>query len=251
MLSSVGRGFGFLAVTVIFALFFVCELQAQRQPGVAASVTSHGFGGHVGMAPGVPASVTSHGSFATNHPFVHQPFGCCVNPLFPRHPVPSRGFHHRQRGFFPGTAVYAVPYYPYAYDDMDDYDQAPPQSADQYNEPAGQYNGGPTIFDRRGPGPEYNPPEAPASEEAVPAQQSEEAPAASSEPEPTAPSTVLVFRDGHQLEIANYAIVGDTLFDLTPGHSRKVALSELDLTATKKQNDDRGSDFRLPGPQGS
>jgi hypothetical protein len=132
---------------------------------------------------------------------------------------------------------------------MDNYDQAPPESADQYSQPPEQYNGGPTVFDRRGPG--YNAPEAPPSEEAAPAQQAEAAPAAPSEPEPVAPSTVLVFRDGHQLEIANYAIVGDTLFDLTPGHSRKVALSELDLTATKKQNDDRGSDFRLPGLQGS
>jgi hypothetical protein len=36
------------------------------------------------------------------------------------------------------------------------------------------------------------------------------------------------------------------LFDLTPGHPRRVALSELDINATQKQNDDRGVDFKLP-----
>ena len=44
----------------------------------------------------------------------------------------------------------------------------------------------------------------------------------------------------------NYAIVGDTLVDLTEGHRRKVSLTDLDVEATSKQNDDRGIDFRLP-----
>ena len=57
---------------------------------------------------------------------------------------------------------------------------------------------------------------------------------------------MLVFKDGHQLEVENYAIVGATLYDLTEGHRRKVALSDLDLTSTAKQNDDRGIDFHLP-----
>jgi hypothetical protein len=57
---------------------------------------------------------------------------------------------------------------------------------------------------------------------------------------------VLVFKDGHQREILNYAIVGPTLFDLSDGLTRKIALAELDLAATVKQNDDRGVDFQLP-----
>jgi hypothetical protein len=57
---------------------------------------------------------------------------------------------------------------------------------------------------------------------------------------------VLVFKDGHQLEVANYAIVGNTLFDLTGGRRHKIALTELDLTATAKQNDERGIDFQIP-----
>jgi hypothetical protein len=56
----------------------------------------------------------------------------------------------------------------------------------------------------------------------------------------------LVFKDGRKLEVGNYAIVGSTLFDLTPGHPRKVALSDLDLDATRQQNDEHGVIFQLP-----
>jgi hypothetical protein len=48
------------------------------------------------------------------------------------------------------------------------------------------------------------------------------------------------------LEVGNYAIVGATLFDLTPGHSRKIPISDLDLEATRQQNDARGVIFQLP-----
>lgn len=58
--------------------------------------------------------------------------------------------------------------------------------------------------------------------------------------------TELVFRDKHTEEVQNYAIVGGTLYDLTDGHRRKIPLASLDLTATAKQNDDRGVDFQVP-----
>ena len=57
---------------------------------------------------------------------------------------------------------------------------------------------------------------------------------------------MLVFKDGHTLEVKNYAIQGDLLYDLTPGHPRKITLADLDMSATQKQNDDRGIDFQLP-----
>jgi hypothetical protein len=66
------------------------------------------------------------------------------------------------------------------------------------------------------------------------------------DPAPAADPTLLVYKDGRQVEVGNYAIVGTTLFDLTPGHPRKIALADLDLEATRKQNDDRGIVFQLP-----
>ena len=61
------------------------------------------------------------------------------------------------------------------------------------------------------------------------------------------PATVLVFRDQHKEEIQNYAIVGQTLWNFAPQRTQKIPLSELDLAATTKANDDRGVDFRVPG----
>jgi hypothetical protein len=65
-------------------------------------------------------------------------------------------------------------------------------------------------------------------------------------PSPIIPATVLVFRDQHQQEIQNYAIVGQTLWNFAPQRTQKIPLSELDLAATQKANDDRGVTFRLP-----
>ena len=48
------------------------------------------------------------------------------------------------------------------------------------------------------------------------------------------------------LEVQNYAIVGDMLYDMTPGRRTRIAIADLDLPATAKENDDRGIDFELP-----
>ena len=58
--------------------------------------------------------------------------------------------------------------------------------------------------------------------------------------------TVLVFRDGHQQEVKNYAIVGQMLWDFGAKGTHKIPLSELDLDTTRKLNDDRGVEFILP-----
>ncbi|MFZ0792200.1 MAG: hypothetical protein WAM65_00435 [Candidatus Korobacteraceae bacterium] len=59
--------------------------------------------------------------------------------------------------------------------------------------------------------------------------------------------TVLVYRDGHTEEVQNYAIVGKTIWIFNEARARKVAISELDVPATKRDNEDRGIDFVLPG----
>ncbi len=60
------------------------------------------------------------------------------------------------------------------------------------------------------------------------------------------PATVLVFRDQRRLEVQNYAIVGQTLWTFAPQHTQKIPLSDLDLPATTKANDERGVGFKLP-----
>jgi len=64
-----------------------------------------------------------------------------------------------------------------------------------------------------------------------------------------APATVLIFRDQHKEEVKNYAIVGQTLWNFAPQRTEKIPLSDLDIPATTKANEDRGVSFRLPGGQ--
>src|SRR5262249_29180541 len=60
------------------------------------------------------------------------------------------------------------------------------------------------------------------------------------------PATVFVFKDGHQIETKNYAIMGQTLYDLSGSALKKVQLKDLDSAATLKANDDRGVQVKLP-----
>lgn len=59
------------------------------------------------------------------------------------------------------------------------------------------------------------------------------------------PATVFIFKDGHQLETKNYAIMGGTLFDFSGKMLKKVQLDDLDSAATVKANDDRGVAVKL------
>jgi hypothetical protein len=226
-------GAGFALVLFLLGLLLTSTAFAQVN-GMPASVTSPGFGGR--QVNGVPPSVTSLGPRGYT-PAVPT---CCFRGTTTANPNPALNFHphrHNASSSAWGGAVYAVPYYGY-YDSGD-------QVAD--SSPNEQYNGGPTIFDRRGPGQAPTPSRAshPNSSRqpdsaSDPNDQAEAAPASDQ------PQTILVFKDGHQVEIANYAIVGSMLYDLTDGHHQKISLADLDLTATAKENDDRGIDFQLP-----
>src|SRR5208282_5098669 len=148
-----------------------------------------------------------------------------------------KGEAHRQHHHFVTYTPpigYAIPV-PYAVDIADTDDDANADDNDA------NYQGGPTVFDRRGLGEESYVP--PVKYSRRPRAQSEDADLA---PEPPQIPTLLIFKDGRKVELENYAIVGDTLFDLTPGHTRKVAVADLDLDSTRKQNDDRGVSFQLP-----
>jgi hypothetical protein len=202
--------------------------------GPPASVTSHGFGGHSGDAPGVPASVTSHGwgNSSSNGQFFTQPT-CCINPLFPSKPTPpnSRPFHHRNQNFVGGVPVY-VPYSPLLMAPPDD--DPTPQADDD--------RGGPTIFDRRGSGTPRRQPEsmyAHRDDSSADVQ-------ADTKPAEDQPQTLLIYKDGHEDKVQNYAVVGSMLYDLTPGQHRKIPLADLDLKATAEQNDDMGISFQVP-----
>ena len=159
--------------------------------------------------------------------------GVFLAPNMPRNGE-HRHHHPHDASLAPGL-VYPVPYAVDAGATEDNED--PNENEDD------EHLGGPTIFDRRGSGANsYVPPVKDLSP--PPARQGDDA--AAETPQPPPQPTVLVFKDGRKLEVGNYAILGQTIFDLTPGHARKIALADLDLEATRQQNDDRGVTFQLP-----
>ena len=242
-----------LSFLLVFSVAAGLPAQAQIH-GVPASVTSLGFGGSDNPNPGVRASVTSLGpnGYGSSRPV----FGnCCANFFFPSNQNPalffggqfsghhfpgrqSSGRHHRHGdhsdfafGFSePAYIPYAVPY-EVPYDEEGDDDSA---DADYVRAPGAQ-NAEPPMkrADARGFGRK-----ADTSAKPTPSEPEERVTAQ--------PSTVLIFKDGHQSDVINYAIVGDTLFDFGAGRTHKILLADLDLAATRKANDDRGVDFQIP-----
>lgn len=69
---------------------------------------------------------------------------------------------------------------------------------------------------------------------------------------PIIPPAVLVFRDGHKQEVQSYVIVRQTLWNFTaPQRIEKISLTDLDLPATVKANNERGRSFSIPSTRRS
>jgi hypothetical protein len=238
----------FPASLALLALLLAPALQAQiKTGGLPPSVTSIGFSPNP-VAPGIPPSVTSLG-FGEQAPL----FGCCINPLFPISNRPffhGHGHHHFPR--YGGLPIYSMPY---AY---------PPVILEPIDDTMEQdYGPGPTIFDRRASNRSSAAVEQQFDQrldrlerliDEAEAKTQPATPEPAEEPKRAAadqPETILVFHDGHTVEVKNYAIVGDVLYDFSTERRHKIALTDLDLTATQKQNEDRGIDFRVPGRPGN
>jgi hypothetical protein len=256
-----------LALSVAVGLPVLAQIN-----GVPASVTSLGFGGSNNPNPGVRASVTSLGpnGYGNSQPA----FGnCCANFFMPANPSPALFFngqfsdrqvlkrqssdrhrHHRDHDSFPVGVIepayipvpYAVPY-DVSSDDAyaDDADDESPDS-DYVRAPDVRRSERSLDSSAKRRASRDSAPVADASAKPALGEPDEAAPVGAEDAVTAQPSTVLVFKDGHQSEVLNYAIVGDTLFDLGAGRTRKILLTDLDLPATHKANDERGVDFQIP-----
>jgi hypothetical protein len=223
--------FGMLSLS-----FLLVPRSAAQVSSTLATSSSSGHSSSVGSA-----GIASFGH--TGYAPIHT--GIATSPSHFPHSSGGGHEHHRHHGSTSTSETYypywyAVPF-PYPVDAAD----ATTTTADNESDNDAEYQGGPTVFDRRGSGassyvtPLYEGPAHTTAGESIAASEP-------NSPEPQQPRTTLVFKDGHQLEIQNYAIVSQTLYDLTPGHPRKITIADLDLAATEKQNDDRGITFQLP-----
>ncbi|MGA3089133.1 MAG: hypothetical protein ABSD75_11005 [Terriglobales bacterium] len=205
-----------------------------RYGGVPPSITALTFGTRHDTPLGILASGTALGQSGYGdgrrgfEPCCANPFSTTANPQrFPvRHPR-RRG--QKDHSYFPiGIAEpaylpYAVPYLTAAADDAtEDDEEAEVDGADAPRPTR------PAMASR--PARDGDFASNPGAAESITAR----------------PSAVLVFKDGHRSEVLNYAIVGDTLFDFGDGRTRKILLADLDLSATRKANDNRGVDFQVP-----
>jgi hypothetical protein len=233
------RTWNIVAVAVV-ALALVLPAMGQIR-GVPASVTS--MAPWRSFTPGPAASVTSLGPNGFSTPcsspgaLIPSAMGCTPTQFtsgfyYPdarnRGPVNLRPKRHHNTN---AGAYYPV-YVPYAYP-VAVAGEPDAEAAAEPDPPA------PTIFERR-------PTTGSVAESARHAQPAavayEPSPAEAREQIPV----VLVYLDGHQQEVTNYAIVGPTLYDLGTFVAHKIPLAELNLKATIKANDDRGVEFSVP-----
>jgi hypothetical protein len=230
----------YLAAVVALALGLPAMGQIR---GVPASVTSMAPGRS--FNPGPPASVTSLGPHGFSSPcssvgpLIPSAMGCTPSQFtssffYPdgrnRGPVNLRNKRHRNNNY---RGAYPI-YVPYAYPVAVDAEPAVEEEAEP-DPPA------PTVFEHR------------PVRERVPASSRVAQQAAAETPEEPSPAdarqqipVVLVYLDGHQQQVTNYAIVGQTLYDLGTFVAHKIPLAELNLKATVKANDDRGVEFSVP-----
>jgi hypothetical protein len=152
--------------------------------------------------------------------------------------------------YVPYTFLVPTPLYEFVPTDVVGADvQNDPQNADLPADVARQNRANRELqaqLAREGASREPAPPAAPAAKPA--AQKSDPPPPPAPPPDvPDGPTTILVFRDGTHTEVMNYAIMGDALFELDAHVTKKHPLSEIDIPATIKLNNERGVTFLTPG----
>ncbi len=226
---------------LMFPLFTVSSSPAQIggvSPGAIHSVPVAPPTAVRGAPPTVMLVPPPTGATPAPSPFARSAFAHPTGIPHPPHPPQNTGnYPHRDAN---GVAIY--PYFypvPYAANLSDPGTAGPDDAQDQEGANVGApRNYTADTYVRPLP---IDPPNYVSAENNL-----ADSPVPNPVADPPQPPTTLVFKDGHQLQLNNYAIVSQTLYDFTPGHPRKIALSDLDLPATQKQNDDHGVVFDLP-----
>ncbi len=171
---------------------------------------------HTSASSGGGKAASSSSSHAASPSLQSSP----ARPAASSNTARNSGSIHHARGYWRGGV-----YYPYV---VGASGAADANGASANSE--AECQGGPTIFDRCSPAPGYIAPTNSGPAHGLAGR------ASASNSSGSASPTTLVFKDGHEVEVDDFAVAGKTLYDLTPGRSQKIALSDLDLSATQKQN---------------
>jgi hypothetical protein len=224
-----------------------------------------GFSGHSGFSGGdfsggmragsAPSRGFAHGPSFTQRSFSQRNF---QRRSFSNRPFLHDDFRGRRNRFFGSRNCFGLGcgyYYPYGYSGFyDPYWWSDSGSSSSYDEDYERNRAEASEMDQQslaeqrmrrqedadGDQDSYNQ-DSSAKDSYARSTQPQRAP----ESDSAVPATVLVFRDQHQQEVRNYAIVGQTLWSFGP-RTQKIPLADLNLAATTKANDDRGLTFRVP-----
>jgi len=220
---------GWVSVAVFGALLVTPVAWGQMRGGSA--------GARAGV--GVRGSAVARGSMVANHPLGVLPGR---GPFFFSgfHPPFAPGFP-RRRGFFINGLWYPYGYYGYPYYPL--YWDTSNSSADAYNQQAAQLQQQLAELSDEVERLRTERAEMSATPPPLPQRQ---APPAEARGEAPAVPTTLVFRDGKIQQVQNYAITGHALWVFNQQRSRKIPLSDLDISATQKANEERGVSFHIP-----
>jgi hypothetical protein len=198
---------------------------------------------------GTPASVTSLAPSNNGAPMVTRGVPASVTSLGPQgftpqprvFPEPQPRLHDGGRGHHGSRAIPVyVPVYGYGYYYDDYYNQQPQQ---QVVERVVEREAQPqkleiVITDKRDE-------EKKAQAEAV-EQKAAAEPRQSNLSEPPGEPAIFILKDGSRLELANFAIMQNTLYDLSSNRVRKISMDTLDRDATLSANAKAGRDITLP-----
>jgi hypothetical protein len=187
----------------------------------------------------MPSRVNARAGSVVGHGFVHHGFG---------HPGAFRFRHHHFfNRHFGWSFPWAYAYYPGWYwdypPDYSDYDQSYDQDQQLQAYQLQQVNNQQQTEQRLDALEERL--DRLYEQKSAPQPQAQAQPPRQSNNETSRPA-ILVYKDGRQQEVQNYAIVGQTIWVLNEQHAKKIPLSALDLNATRKANEDRDVDFTLP-----
>ena len=238
-----------LVVAVLVMPFLVAEFCAAQIHGIPPSVTSIQY--HTPpFLPNVAPSVTSLGPYGYgNGQFLSpvSPFTGAYGFGFGRgHGFGfGRGFgngHRNSNGNSNGATI--VPIYVPAYGGYYGDDPGPDGAPYMYSGPPDEQTPH-MVVDMPAPRRTIAQDEEQVPPPTVASQSNRNSEAPSAVEVTPIDATVLVFRDGHHQEVTNYAIVGQTIY-VFDKRTQKIAISDLDVAATVKLNDDRGVDFHVP-----
>jgi hypothetical protein len=229
-------------VAALVAVFSSAPLFAQMRGGHVGASFGRGFSSHsFGVAGGFSHSGFGHSGFThVGVGFVHSGGFVHGHPVFVTHG--HRGFVSGSPFFFGGSFYWGPGYYPYYYG----YPYAYSYPATVASAPPAYYSDSNQDYDHGDLRRDIDELNGKVDHLQQDLESRNYVPRPPARQEAMRQSTMLVFKDKHQEEVQNYAVVGGTLWILDEKKASKVPLEDLDLDATTRLNDERGVEFEVP-----